>query len=212
MSLAELSVTLNTVSEIFTLPPQQRLKESDRQGSEPVSGGFENMTGRSLGFSHQHLSVAWMQSVIAAVSEQDHLLLLPQWVEGRTLGKHHSSSYAPIFQLRLIFPCAARAWPNSWKGCRQLAAALGGRSFKTNPELTVPIRHQQDGTFLNRGDGWGLVQTGLIPSAEDIRFPLLCWKLPLAGRGVEAWAVLLLCHCDVTAWCDVMVLWRMRTG
>lgn len=68
MLLAELSMTLNAVSEIFTLPPQQRLKESDRKGSEPVSGGFENMTGRSLGFSHQHLSVAWMQSVIPSVS------------------------------------------------------------------------------------------------------------------------------------------------
>lgn len=68
MSLAELSLTLNTVSEIFTLRPQQRLKESDRQGSEPASGGFENMTGRSLVFSHQHLSVAWMQSVIQAAS------------------------------------------------------------------------------------------------------------------------------------------------
>lgn len=66
--LPKLSVTLNTVSEIFSLRPQKRLRESDSQGSEPASGGFENMTGRSLGFSHQHLSVAWMQSVILVTS------------------------------------------------------------------------------------------------------------------------------------------------
>lgn len=104
MSLAKLSLTLNTASEIFTLPPQRRLKERDRQGSEPASGGLENMTGRSLFFffSHQHAFPrhGCHQSFRLLLSEQDHPLLLPQRVERRTLGTRHSTSRTPVFQLR----------------------------------------------------------------------------------------------------------------
>lgn len=157
------------------------------------------------------------QSLRLFLSEQDHSLLLPWWVEGRTLGKCHSTSYTLVFQLRWIFSCAARAWSNSWQGCRELAAALGGRNFKTNPDLVVTIWHQQVGTCLNRSGGWDLIQMRQIPSAEIIfvRFPQLCWKFSLTGRQVEAWEMLLWCCCAiVVSQYDVtfMAFWRMRTG
>lgn len=141
------------------------------------------------------------QSLCLFLPEQDHFLLLPWWVEGRTLGKCHSASYTLVFQLRWIFSCAVRAWSNSWEGCRALATALGDRSFKTYPDILLTVWHWQGGTCLKRSGGWDLIQMRHIPSAEMIfiRFPQSCWKFPVRGRQVEALEVLLWCCSAIVA-------------